>query len=115
MIDFACKTFNIEDVIKCELNLTKADFKIFLHFVKNNEKEFDSQTLARQTNLQTTTAQKAVKKLHEKNIITRYQKNLPKGGYNFTYKSQQKYKIRKILKQIINEWTERVYQEIEKW
>ena len=37
MIDFACKEFKIEDVIKCALNLTKADLNVMKYFL--NEKE----------------------------------------------------------------------------
>ncbi len=33
-MDFACKEFKIEDVIKCALNLTKADLNVMRHFFK---------------------------------------------------------------------------------
>ena len=36
MIDFACKQFNLKDVIKCSLGLTKADLEIFEFLLKNN-------------------------------------------------------------------------------
>ena len=40
MIDFACKTFNIENIIKCSLGLTKSEYKILGFFIDNPENYF---------------------------------------------------------------------------
>ena len=36
MIDFACKRFEMSEVIKCSLALSKAEFKLFDFFIKND-------------------------------------------------------------------------------
>ena len=46
MIDFACKKIDINETIRCSLNLTKAEFKIFEFFMKNPAKRFESKEIA---------------------------------------------------------------------
>jgi len=36
-MDFACKEFQVEDVIKCALNLTNADLKVMKYFLKETD------------------------------------------------------------------------------
>ena len=38
MIDFACKTFSLDEVIKCSLGLTKSDLKIMEFLIKHSGK-----------------------------------------------------------------------------
>ncbi|MFW5990817.1 MAG: replication/maintenance protein RepL [Candidatus Nanoarchaeia archaeon] len=115
MIDFGCKTFNIEEIIKCALGLTKAECLVFRLFFDNPADSFTTQRIAEQVGLNLTTVQKAVKKLHDSNIIIRYQHNLENGGYVFTYEACPKKQIRKILKNIINTWAANVGKAIERW
>ena len=115
MIDFACKQFDLGDIIKCGLSLTKTEFKIMEFFLKNASKEFTTPLLSKKLNLNLTTIQKAVKKLSERNIIIRHQKNLEKGGYIYTYKCGLKSDIRKIIKNIIRNWSNKVEERIDKW
>ncbi|NCN86639.1 MarR family transcriptional regulator, partial [archaeon] len=42
MIDFACKKFDIEEVIKCSLALSKSDFRI-LKFLMQNDDSFSTE------------------------------------------------------------------------
>jgi len=115
MIDFACRQFNLDDIIKCGLGLTKAEFKVFCFFVDNDGKEFTSGEIEKRTGLDLTTAQKAVKKLSGKKIITRSQKNLDNGGYIFRYKCSSKKDIRETLKAIIRKWSGVVEEKIDTW
>lgn len=114
MIDFACKQFNLDDIIKCGLGLTKTEFKIMEYFL-DNTKECTTHSISKKLNLNLTTIQKAVKKLSEKEIIIRHQKNLSSGGYLYTYECNSKTNIRKIIKDIIRNWSEKVEERIDKW
>lgn len=114
MIDFACKQFDLDDIIKCGLGLTKTEFKIMEYFLshKNECKTF---TIANKMNLNVTTVQKAVKKLSEKKVILKHQKNLSNGGYVYTYECNSRIEIRKIIKGIIRNWAEKVEERIDNW
>jgi predicted transcriptional regulator len=115
MLDFACKQFDIQEVIKCSLGLSKAEFQVLDALVKNPDREYQSQDLAKRTNLNVTTVQRAVKKLHEKGAIDRFQKNLAEGGYYFVYKVKEKRELRRIVLSTVQHWTRKVDEELEKW
>lgn len=115
MIDFACKTFNIENIIKCSLGLTKSEYKIMNFFINNSKEYFTSEKLSRKLAFNLTTVQKAVKKLKEKDILIRSQENLNNGGYIFKYKLKSKQNIRVIVKKIIGIWSEKVEASIDSW
>ncbi len=80
-VDFACKELKVEDVIKCALNLTKADLKAMKYFLNETERWIDTDTLSKVLNLDISTIQRSVKKLHEKEILQRLQQNLDGGDY----------------------------------
>ncbi len=114
MIDFACKRFDLNDIIKCGLGLTKTEFKIMEYFL-THDNECKTSTISKNMGLNLTTVQKAVKKLSEKNIIIRKQRNLNNGGYVYTYECNSRKKIREIIKRIIRHWSTEVEKRIDKW
>ena len=115
MIDFACKEFKIEDVIKCALNLTKADLKVMKYFLNEKEQWVDTEFLSKVLKLDISTVQRSVKKLHEKEILQRSQQNLDGGGYVFKYKINSRTKIKNIIMTVVNSWADRLGQGLEKW
>ena len=115
MIDFACKKFNLDEIIKCGLGLTKAELEIMKYFTSHYGEEFTSGELSKVLEMNITTLQRATKKLYEKKIILRHQKNLGSGGYIYTYEASSKKEIREILKEIIKSWSKKVEDEIDKW
>lgn len=115
MIDFACKQFNIEDIIKCGLGLTRREYDVMKHFLEDVSKECTAASAAKKLDLNLTTVQKAVKKLHEKGVLIRHQENLDKGGYIYTYESNSKRNIRDILKKIIRNWSSEVEKKMDHW
>jgi predicted transcriptional regulator len=114
-MDFACKEFKVEDVIKCALNLTKADLKVMKYFLNEPEKWIDTDSLSKVMHLDISTIQRSVKKLHEKEILQRSQQNLDGGGYIFKYKVNSKTKVKEIIMTVVNSWADRLGQELEKW
>lgn len=115
MIDFACKQFNIDEIVKCGLGLTRADFDVMNFFLDNFGEEFVSVSVAKRISLNLTTVQKAVKKLSEKGILKRTQTNLSGGGYYYGYRSNSKKEIRKVIKEVIHSWVEKVDDNIDRW
>jgi predicted transcriptional regulator len=114
-MDFACKEFKVEDVIKCALNLTKADLKVMKYFLNETEQWVDSDSLSKALELDISTIQRSVKKLHENEILQRSQQNLDGGGYVFRYKIYSRAKIKNIIMTVVNSWADRLGQELEKW
>lgn len=114
MIDFACKQFNLRDIIKCSLGLTKADLAVFDHLLAH-EGRHRTEAIAKHLGVDPSTVQRAVKKLHEKGLVKRLQTNLQGGGYVFEYQSSDKRAIRAIIKETVRTWTRRVEDELERW
>lgn len=114
MIDFACKKFDIEEVVKCSLGLSKSEFRLLKFFIENS-KEFTTEELARSLKLDKSTIQRSVKKLHEKSLVTRGQINQSIGGYLFTYRIKDKNKIRKIILDTVEGWVEVFRDNIDRW
>jgi len=114
MIDFACKRFELNGIIKCGLGLTKSDFRV-MKYLLENRKQFNSFDIAKSLELDSSTVQRTLKKLSEKNIVIRSQINLANGGYQFRYEINDKREIRKIILSIVHAWTKRVEEELEKW
>jgi predicted transcriptional regulator len=115
MIDFACKQFKIDQVIKCSLGLTKAEYKIFEYLLKHQAGKISTTDLSKKTNLDLTTIQKSVKKLYEKGILIRTQKNMDGGGYVFCYQVKDKSEIKQTVLKTINSWVEKVDFEMREW
>ena len=102
-------------MIKCALNLTKADLKAMKYFLNEKEQWVDTEFLSKVLKLDISTIQRSVKKLHEKEILQRSQQNLDGGGYIFKYKVNARAKIKNIIMTVVNSWAERLGQELDKW
>jgi predicted transcriptional regulator len=114
MIDFACKRFELNEVIKCGLSLTKSDLNIMYFLIKNRDR-FSSFQISEKLNLELSTVQRALKRLYEKNIVIRSQTNLSNGGYVYRYEIRDKKDLRKIIMIVINNWVKKVEEELNKW
>jgi predicted transcriptional regulator len=114
MIDFACREFNLKDIIKCSLGLARSDFAVF-EFLLKHPGSHGTEAVASRLALDLSTVQRAMKKLHEKQLVRRMQKNLSGGGYVFEYQINDKKTIRKIIMGTVHNWTARVEQELETW
>lgn len=115
MIDFACKKFDLREIIKCSLGLSKAEVKILEFFVKEKTEYYSSQEISKSLSLDLTTVQRGLKKLHEKGMLTRRQLNKDLGGYLFEYKLKNKKECKDIIMGIIHSWTNKVEKEICSW
>lgn len=114
MIDFACKKFDLDEVIKCSLALSKSEFRI-LNFLIKNEGEFQTETMSKKLGLDKSTVQRSIKKLHGEGLVFRRQKNKTSGGYVFYYSIKDKNEIKKRVKDTIYNWVKVFEERIEKW
>ena len=114
MIDFACRKFQMQEVIMCSLGLNKLDFAIVTTLLEAKE-DMSINEIARKNNIDRTTAQKAIKRLFEKGLIERYQKNLERGGYLFVYRLIGKRALKDKIISIIESWHKSVMKELERW
>jgi predicted transcriptional regulator len=115
MIDFACKRFKIEDVIKCSLSLTKNECFLVKFFLDNSDDWFSAIDLKENNGLHLSSIQRSLKRLYEKKIIIRKQENLDLGGYVFYYKIRDKKELRDLILSIIKKWNYKLELELNKW
>ena len=114
IISFACQDIEFADLLRCSFELNKTEYNVMM-FLLRTEKWFTATNLARTMDLDRTTVQKAIKKLSEKNIVTRHQENLKKGGYLFHYSIKNKLELKERMKKIVEEWYNKVIFEIDHW
>ena len=114
MVEIACKSFDMGEVVKCALNLTRSELSIMNYFLKNAHDRETTDSISKKLDLDLSTVQRAVKHLHEKEILIKSQNNLDGGGYVFIYKLNEKNKIKKLIMDSVNKWVTRVENEIEK-
>lgn len=114
MIDFACKKFDINEIIKCSLGLTKSELKILQFFIRGKRKA-TAEDVSQEMKLDLSTVQRALKKLHDKKVIIRRQKNLDNGGYVFCYSVSDKKEISDQIIKTVKTWSGRVEEELAKW
>ena len=114
MIDFACKKFDTDEVIKCVLGLSKAEFNL-LKFLAENEEKFTTEQMSKKLKLDKSTVQRSIKKLHEKNLVARSQINQSVGGYLFLYKIKDKENIKKIVSETVDNWIITLKKKVTEW
>jgi len=115
MIDFACKKLNLEEVIRCSLNLTKTEYKILDYLIKNHRDQFTTQEVSRIFKMGLSTTQKAIKKISDEGLIKKIQKNRSKGGYILIYSIKEKLILKEKILNIINNWVQKVEIGIKNW
>lgn len=103
MIDFACKKFNLDEIIKCVLGLSKSEFKL-LKFLSENNGKFSTQDLSKKLKLDKSTIQRSIKRLHSKNLVSRSQINQSVGGYVFLYSIKDRDVIKKVVSETVDNW-----------
>ena len=114
MIDFACKKFDMSEIIRCSLGLTRSDYKLF-SFLLYQPNEMTTKEISSKIGLDRTTIQKSIKVLVEKDVAIRLQENLQKGGYIFKYKIKEKEILKKNMEKILKTWSDNALVEIKRW
>ncbi len=112
-IDFACRTIDLAQVVRCSLGLTRAEHRILRAALKT--KKFSVDSLSRKMGLDRTTIQKGLKKLLEKGLVDRRQLNRESGGYAYVYAAKDAAAVRKKVRETVCEWARRAEEEVESW
>lgn len=115
MIDFACRQFKLDVIVKCALGLTKADFSVMQHMIEKPDGWHTAEDAAIRLKLDLSTSQRALKKLFDKGVVERRQDNLEGGGYVFSYQAKNRREISSIIIRIVDEWAGNVGEQLKKW
>jgi predicted transcriptional regulator len=111
-MDFACETFEMEEVLRCALSLTKAETRVFFYF-REHDDWHATRDVAETTSLDLSTVQRAVKKLAEKDVLRRYQQNLSNGGYQYVYRTVPQEQIKDCVLDIVHDWLAKLKEELD--
>lgn len=114
MITFACQDIEFSDLLRCSFELNKTEYNVFMFLLKTDNRDSAS-NLGKLMKLDRTTVQKALKKLAEKDLVLRFQSNLEKGGYMFSYQIKNRVEIKQRMKNVVEKWHNQVLLEINKW
>jgi len=113
-LNFVCKIFTIEDLLKCSFGLNKTELQI-MKFLLEEKEEKTIEEIIKIIKKDRTTVQRAVKKLFEKDLIKRRQINLKNGGYVFVYSPKAKAELKEKVYKIFEAFKESVGKEIHRW
>ena len=114
MITFACQDIEFSDLLRCSFALNKTEYNVMMYLLKNDI-EYSATDLGKAMKFDRTTVQKALKKLSEKDLVFRHQKNLTKGGYTFNYSIKNKNEIKQRMINLVDKWHEGGLKEIKNW
>lgn len=114
MINFACRKIELSELIRCSLDMSKAEYKIFVYML-GNKNTFTVKELSKKLGLDRTSIQKSLKGLMERRILERRQKNLSKGGYVYVYRIKDKEEIKYKVLETMRRWFKQAEESIKKW
>lgn len=112
MKNFELDEIKISEIVKTCFKLTKAEYDIFVFFLKNKEEEYFTEEVANFLKMNLSTIQRAVKKMCEQKLLTKRQSNLKGGGYLFIYKIKSQSVIKNILEDKLDFWIAKVQKEL---
>jgi predicted transcriptional regulator len=113
-MDFACKTIDVQQILKCSLGLSKAGCSV-LRELMSQEDWITSEELAITTGYDLATVQRSLKHLHERNVVKRIQHNREVGGYEYYYLLVDKKAFRNVVTQTMEEWMQEARKELTEW
>lgn len=111
MIDFACKEFEVLEVLKCSLGLTRSELDILVHLLKAKER-CTAHEIASRLKVDLSTAQRGLKNLVDQDVVRRFQQNRPEGGYQYVHELIEKKKLQDRIVDILHKWLSRAEEEI---
>lgn len=111
-VTFACKKITHEELIRCSFDLNKTEYNVLMFLLKDGESS-EASEIGNRMGLERSTVQKAISGLWEKNLVRRTRRNLPKGGYTYIYRVEQKDGIKSRMEKIVYDWYKGVKKEID--
>ncbi len=114
MVEYLCKRFDFESMIKCTFNLSESEVKVLLTLMDCKSGECVN-SVAKKLERDRSTIQKTILKLLDKGLVEKRKLNLEDGGYIFHYTPKSKPVIKKQMLNSIETWHSNVKKEILKW
>ncbi len=114
MVEYMCKQFEFNSLVKCSFSLSDSELKIFLELMKCNN-PICVVALSKKIKRDRSTIQKVMKTLLEKDLVFKKKINLEEGGYIFYYSPRSKSELKKQMLDSIKVWHSNVKKEIMKW
>ncbi|MBR9693192.1 MarR family transcriptional regulator [Candidatus Woesearchaeota archaeon] len=112
-LNFACKKFPIDQVLRCSFGLSNPEFRILKVLLSKGEKSVED--VAEILGKDRTTVQRSMKTLVAKGLVKRRQYNLDNGGYQYHYLPQDKAIVKERIQQHFESFAKNVRDEIESW
>jgi predicted transcriptional regulator len=112
-INFACKRFPIDQVLRCSFGLSNPEFLILRALLRSGERSVEE--LSAELGKDRTTVQRSLKPLVGKGLVRRRQYNLDGGGYQYYYRPEDKEAIKRRIQQHFDRFADTVRAEIERW
>lgn len=113
-VSFACKTIDLQDILRCSFNLNKTEYNLLLFLMKQSE-SLCASSIGEMVSKDRTTIQKAIKHLLDSDLVHKHQVNLDQGGYIFVYKIKDKEYLRTRILEVVNSWHNSVVNEVKNW
>ncbi len=112
-IDFGCRKFDVPEVVRCGLGLSRSEFRMLARLA--GRKRFSVAAEARALGMDRATVQRAAQKFAEKGLAARFQRNLKAGGYVYEYEVKSKAEVKAMVRALVSKWSRRAEDEIGKW
>jgi len=112
MISFACTSVDIRDIVMCSFDITKTEYELL--FSTTNEARTIND-IAGQQRLERSTVQKAIARLHQKELLQRHQRNLSTGGYQYVYSAIDRQRLKDRLLKAVDGWHKNVVTAVDRW
>ena len=113
-VDFACKTFSLETILRCSFGISDTEYQVF-KLLANRRREMSLAEIGQHIPKDRSTLQRAANGLHKKGLAKRFQKNLENGGYVFSYQSMPKELVKERVRKMFCNFESLVNAEIERW
>ena len=102
-----CRRLSFDDVLKFSLGLSKTETETMKAVLKIRQ-PFTVGKIAERMKKDRSVAQRHLKKLGEKGVLLRFQRNRDEGGYEFVYRTIDKRELKNILRTGIKQFTSQV-------
>ena len=112
-IQFACKTFSTDQIMKCSFGLSTTELMILKALISEKDRYISTMEITEIIKRDRTTIQRSLTSLTEKDLVLRRQKNADKGGYSYIYAAIDKEQIKTRITEVINSFHKILIQSVE--
>ena len=107
-IDFSCEEIPVKKVLQCSLGLRSKELQI----LRGVEKPRTAQEVAELYGVSKNYAQRMLKNLTDKELVTRRSYNLRSGGYVYEYQRKSEDEIIEVVLGNLKEWHDRAQETV---